>query len=132
MGRIVVSTFLTLDGVMEDPGGAEGFEHGGWQLPFFDEDAGRYMSEQLAAADALLLGRVTYEGFAAAWPSVTDEEGFANKMNSMPKFVASTTLTEAQWNATLIKGDVAEEVAKLKQQPGNNMLVFGRACLYIC
>src|SRR5438477_12091955 len=70
-------------------------------------------------------GRVTYQGFAAAWPSVTDEEGFADKMNGMPKFVASTTLTQAEWNATLIKGDVAEEVSKLKQQPGKNLLIFG-------
>src|SRR5207253_7591035 len=125
MSKVVVSTFLTLDGVMEDPGGSEGTEHGGWQIPYVDADAGRYMSEQLFAADALLLGRVTYQGFAAAWPSVTDEEGFADKMNSMPKFVASTTLTETQWNATLIKGDVPEEVARLKQQPGGDLLVFG-------
>ncbi len=71
------------------------------------------------------MGRITYEGFAAAWPSMTDEGGFADKMNSMPKYVASTTLTETTWNASLIKGDVAEEVAKLKQQPGNNLLVLG-------
>jgi dihydrofolate reductase len=125
MSKVVVSTFLSLDGVMEDPGGAEGFEHGGWQIPFFDSDLGRYMSEQLAGADALLLGRVTYEGFAAAWPSMTDEGGFADKMNSMPKFVASRTLKETQWNAKLIKGDVPQEVAKLKQQTGGDLLVFG-------
>ncbi len=125
MSKVVLSIFLTLDGVMEDPGGSEGFERGGWQLPYFDDDAGRFMSKQLAAAGALLLGRVTYEGFATAWPSITDEAGFADKMNSMPKFVASRTLTETQWNATLIKGDVAEEVARLKQQAGQDLLIFG-------
>jgi len=125
MSKVVASTFLSLDGVMEDPGGSEGFEHGGWQLPYLDDDGGRIMGEQLAVAEALLLGRVTYEGFAAAWPSMTDEEGFADKMNSMPKFVASTTLKEAQWNATVIKGDVAEEVARLKQRPGGDLLIFG-------
>lgn len=125
MSKVVLSVFLTLDGVMEDPGGSEGFERGGWQLPYFDDDSGRFMSEQLAAADALLLGRVTYEGFAASWPSITDDVGFADKMNSMPKFVASRTLTETQWNATLIKGDVAEEVARLRQQAGQELLIFG-------
>jgi dihydrofolate reductase len=125
MSRVVVSTFLTVDGVMEDPGGAEGFEHGGWQLPFFDDDLAGYMTEQQATTDGLLLGRITYQGFAAAWPSMTDEGGFADRMNSMPKYVASTTLTETTWNASLINGDVAEEVAKLKQQPGKNLLVLG-------
>jgi dihydrofolate reductase len=126
MRKVVVSVFVTLDGVMEDPGGAEGFEHGGWQIPFFDEDLNRYARELLFASDALLLGRVTYQHFAAAWPSMTDEEGFADRMNSLPKYVASTTLQEPlAWNATLLTGDVAEAVAKLKQQPGGDLLVQG-------
>jgi dihydrofolate reductase len=118
MRKVVVSTFVTLDGVMEDPGG--------WQVPFFDEDLNRYAREGLFAADALLLGRKTYEEFAAAWPSITDEEGFADRMNSLPKYVASTTLKEPlAWNATLLTGDIAEAVAKLKQQPGQDLLVQG-------
>jgi dihydrofolate reductase len=126
MRKVVVSVFVTLDGVMEDPGGAEGFEHGGWQIPFFDEDLNRYARELLFASDALLLGRVTYQQFAAAWPSITDEEGFADRMNSLPKYVASTTLQEPlAWNATLLTGEVAEAVAKLKQQPGGDLLVQG-------
>ena len=123
MSKVVVTTFLSLDGVMEDPGGSEGYEHGGWQLEYIDEDAGRYVSETYAAAGALLLGRVTYQAFAEAWPSVKDE--FADKINNMPKFVASRTLQEAEWNATLLRGDVAEEVARLKQQPGGTLLVPG-------
>lgn len=128
MSRVVVSTFLSVDGVMEDPGGSENYEHGGWQLQFIDDDAGRFVTEQLMAADALLLGRVTYQGFAAAWPSAPPD-AFTDRMNSMPKYVASTTLTETEWNAILLKGDVAEEVAKLKQQPGGNLLVMGSASL---
>ncbi len=125
MRKVIVAEFLSLDGVMEDPGGAEGFEHGGWQIPYFVEDMGKAIHEGLYAADALLLGRVTYQHFAAAWPSMTDEFGFADRMNGIPKFVASRTLDKAEWNATLIKGDVADEVAKLKQQPGQALLVLG-------
>lgn len=126
MSKVVVSTFLTLDGVMEDPGGSEGFPHGGWQLPLFDQDLAAGVLEELFAADTLLLGRVTYQGFAAAWPSVTDEEGFADRMNGLPKLVASTTLQEPlAWNATLLKGDVAAAVAELKRKPGQNILVQG-------
>jgi dihydrofolate reductase len=130
MRKVVVSTYVTLDGVMEDPGGAEGFEHGGWSMRFFDEDAAKYARDQLFASDALLLGRVTYEGFAAAWPSVTDEVGFADRMNSMPKFVVSKTLEEVEWNnSRLIKENVAEEVSKLKQQTGQDILMYGSADL---
>ena len=125
MRRVVVSMFLSLDGVMEDPGGAEGSEHGGWQIPYMDEVAGRYMGEQQAETGGLLLGRVTYQGFAAAWPSMTDLGEFADRMNSIPKFVASRTLAEMEWNASLIKGDVPEEVAKLKQQPGKDLYILG-------
>lgn len=122
MGKLKVSTFLTLDGVMQAPGDASEFERGGWQLQFFDDGAGAIVKEGLFAADALLLGRVTYEHFAAAWPGMADEEGFAERMNSIPKFVASTTLAEATWNATVIH-DLAAEVPKLKEQ--HDLLVMG-------
>jgi dihydrofolate reductase len=126
MRKVVLSMYVTLDGVMEDPGGAEEFEHGGWSMQFFDEDAAKYAYDQLFASDALLLGRVTYQGFAAAWPSMTDEAGFADRMNSLPKFVVSTTLEEVQWNnSSLIKENVAEEVSRLKQQPGQDILIYG-------
>lgn len=122
MGKLKVSTFLTLDGVMQAPGDAGEFERGGWQLQFFDDGAGAIAKQGLFAADALLLGRVTYEHFAAAWPGMTDEEGFAERMNSMPKFVASTTLAEAEWNATVIR-DAPAEIPTLRQQ--HNLLVMG-------
>jgi dihydrofolate reductase len=128
MGRLVVSMYVSLDGVVEDPGGAEDFEHGGWSRPYFDQDAALYAREQLFASDALLLGRLTYQSFAEAWPSMTDESGFAERMNSLPKYVASASLTsldEADWNATLLGGDVAEQVAELKRPAGRNILVYG-------
>jgi dihydrofolate reductase len=127
MRKVIVSEYVSLDGVMEDPGGAEEFEHGGWHNPFFVEEIGKYKFDELFASDALLLGRVTYQGFAAAWPSMTDEAGFADRMNSLPKFVVSTTLEEPlEWNnSRLIKGDVAEEVSKLKQEPGQDILIYG-------
>lgn len=122
MRRVIVSEFVSLDGVMEME------EPGRWNLPYWSDEMGKYKSDELAAADALLLGRTTYEVFAAAWPSMTDEEGGA-EMNGYPKHVASTTLKEPlEWNnSTLIKGDVAEEVSKLKQQPGKDILVYGSA-----
>jgi dihydrofolate reductase len=122
VSKLKVSTFLTLDGVMQAPGDAGEFERGGWQLPFFDDGAGAIAKEGLFASDALLLGRVTYEHFAAAWPEMTDEEGFAERMNSIPKFVASTTLAGAEWNATVIR-DLGAEVPKLKEQ--HDLLVMG-------
>src|SRR5713226_2279308 len=126
MRKVVVSEFVTLDGVMEDPGGAEKFEHGGWTMPYGNEEIGKFKFDELFASDALLLGRVTYQGFAAAWPSRTDEAGFAERMNGLPKYVVSTTLEEVEWNnAKLIKGNVAEEVSKLKQQPGQDILIAG-------
>lgn len=117
MRRIIVSTYATLDGVIESPGE--------WSLDYFDEEAAKFASEQLFAADSLLLGRKTYQGFAEAWPSRTGD--FADRMNSMPKYVVSTTLEEPlEWNnSTLIAGDVAEEVTKLKQQPGQDILIYG-------
>src|SRR6185437_1899675 len=123
MSKIIVSEFMSLDGVIEDPGGAEGFEHGGWTFPYWSDEIGKFKGEELFASDAMLLGRVTYEGFAAAWPSRTDEHGFAERMNSLPKFVVSTTLAEAEWqNSTIVKGDVPVEIAKLKDQPGGDIL----------
>ena len=130
MSKLVVSEFITLDGVVEDPGGAESFEHGGWSFKFEQGPEGeQYKLDETLAADALLLGRVTYEGFAAAWPAITDEAGFADKMNGMPKYVVSTTLERPEWNnTTVIKGDVAGEVSKLKQQAGD-LLVTGSPTL---
>jgi dihydrofolate reductase len=130
MARIVVSEFLTLDGVMQAPGGKDedpsgGFEHGGWQGPFFDDAGGRAVEQTMSTADALLLGRRTYDIFAAYWPTTTHEP--AEQLNSMPKYVVSTTLEEPlAWNnSTLIKGDVPSELAKLKELPGRDVLVFG-------
>jgi dihydrofolate reductase len=127
MSKLVVSEFVTLDGVMEDPGGSEGFDRGGWAFKFERGPEGdKFKLDEALAADALLLGRKTYEGFAEAWPSRTDEIGFADKMNTMPKFVVSTTLDEPEWNnSTVIKGDVAAEISRLKQQPGQDLLVYG-------
>src|SRR5580765_6107167 len=118
MGRIVVSQFITLDGVFEDPGGSEQFERGGWAFEFErGADGDQFKLDEVMASDALLLGRVTYEGFAAAWPS--REGDFADKFNEMPKYVVSTTLGEPTWNnTTVIADDVAGEVAKLKAQEG--------------
>src|SRR5579864_6868739 len=128
MRKLVVSEFVSLDGVMEDPGGDSNFEHKGWTMPYWHEEIGKFKFEELFASDALLLGRVTYQGFAAAWPSATDEQGFADRMNSLPKFVVSTTLTSVEWNnSSLIKEQVAEEIAKLKQQPGQDILIAGSA-----
>lgn len=124
--RVVVTEFVSLDGVMEDPGGAENFEHGGWTMPYWNDEIAKLKLGEIFDADALLLGRVTYEGFAAAWPSMTDEEGFADRMNSLPKHVASTRLKDPEWqNSSVIEGDVAAEVSKLKQQPGQDILVAG-------
>ena len=115
MGRVVVSQFITLDGVVEDPGGSEDLERGGWAFDFDrGPDGDKFKLDELMASDALLLGRVTYEGFAEAWPSRSGE--FADKFNEMPKYVVSTTMDSADWNnSTLIKDDVAGEVAKLRE-----------------
>ena len=130
MRKVVVSEFVSLDGVMEDPGGAEKFEHGGWTMPYWSDEIGKVKFDELFASDALLLGRVTYQGFAKAWPSMKDEAGFADRMNSIPKYVVSTTLEEVEWNnSRLIKGNVVEEIFRLKQQPGQNILIGGSAKL---
>jgi len=126
MRKIVVSEFVSLDGVVEDPGGAEKFKHGGWSFKFRDDQVPKYKLDELSTSDALLLGRVTYEGFAKAWPSRKDDLGFADKMNNMPKYVVSTTLKKLDWNnSQLIKSNVVEEVKRLKQQPGKDILVYG-------
>jgi dihydrofolate reductase len=126
MRKVVVSEFITMDGVWEDPGGSEQTEHGGWSFRFWSDESARYKYDELFAADALLLGRVTYEGFAAAWPTMTDENGFADRMNGVPKYVASKTLTAVEWqNSHLIAGDVVEAVSALRQQDGQNILVAG-------
>jgi dihydrofolate reductase len=130
MRRIVVSEFVSLDGVVEDPGGAEKFKHGGWSFKFRDDQVPKYKLDEVFASDGLLLGRVTYEGFAKAWPSRKDDVGFAEKMNNMAKYVVSTSLKKLDWNnSRLIKANVAEEVRKLKQQPGQDILVYGSGTL---
>src|SRR5881396_4348760 len=129
MGKIVVTEFVSLDGVMEDPGGAEGFKYGGWTFEISRGDEGdKFKLDETMDSDALLLGRVTYEGFAAAWPSREGE--FADKFNAMPKYVVSSTLESPAWtNSTVIDGDLAEEVSKLKQQYDGDIVVHGSAQL---
>jgi dihydrofolate reductase len=125
MGRIVVTEFISLDGVVEDPGGAEDFKHSGWSFEIERGDEGNtFKLDETLDATALLLGRVTYEGFAAAWPSRDGE--FADKFNSMPKYVVSSTLKDPDWNnSTVLDGDVAESVAKLKQEVDGDIYVHG-------
>jgi dihydrofolate reductase len=129
VGRIVVTEFVSLDGVMEDPGGAENFRHGGWSFEISRGDEGnKFKLDETLSSEALLLGRVTYEGFAAAWPSREGE--FADKFNTMPKYVVSSSLEEPEWNnSTVLKGDVADEVAKLKQEQDGDIVVHGSARL---
>ncbi len=115
--RVVASEYVSLDGVADEPGQ--------WSIPYFSDDLARYKLDELLATDALLLGRVTYDGFAGAWPSMTDEQGFADRMNSLPKYVASTTLDEPTWNASVIEGDIAGKVAALRQEAGQNLLLGG-------
>jgi dihydrofolate reductase len=124
MGKIVVTEFVSLDGIFEDPGGAEGYQHGGWTFTFNQgDDGGKFKLDELLAADAQLLGRVTYEGFARAWPAMTDPVGFADKMNGMPKYVVSSTLTEPAWNNTVVIG--LDEVPGLKDRYAGDILVAG-------
>jgi dihydrofolate reductase len=127
MGRIVATEFVSLDGVVEDPGGSEDFRHGGWTFEIErGEEGDRFKMEELVEAEAQLLGRVTYEGFAEAWPKMEDDAGFAEKMNAMPKYVFSSTLQSADWNnSTILSGDFAEEIAKLKQEVDGVILVAG-------
>ena len=117
MRKLIVTEFLTLDGVMEEPA---------WTAPYWNDEIAKFKYDELFGSDTLLLGRVTYQGFAAAWPSRTDEQGFADRMNGLPKFVVSTTLEKVEWNnSRLIKENIPEEVSRLKQQPGQNILIYG-------
>jgi dihydrofolate reductase len=129
MGRIVVTEFVSLDGVMEDPGGAEDFKYGGWAFEFSRGDDGdQFKLDETMGADALLLGRKTYEGFAAAWPERDGE--FADKFNSMPKYVVSSTLSEPEWtNSTVLQGDLGEEVERLREKHDGDVVVHGSAQL---
>ena len=129
MGKLVVTEFVSVDGVFEDPGGAEGYEHGGWTFEYDrGEDGNSFKLDELMDAEAQLLGRVTYEGFAEAWPSRQGE--FADKLNSDPKYVVSTTLTDPQWqNTTVISDNVAENIANLKEQTNGAILVAGSGTL---
>jgi dihydrofolate reductase len=129
MGRIVVTEFVSLDGVMEAPGGGEGFEHAGWT---FEIDRGaegdKFKLDEVMGAEAQLLGRVTYEGFAAAWPTM--EGPFADKFNGMPKYVVSSTLEDPEWNnSTVLAGDMADEVSGLRESVSGDILVAGSAQL---
>jgi dihydrofolate reductase len=125
MGKLVVTEFVSIDGVFEDPGGAEDYEYGGWTFEYDrGEDGNQFKLDELMEADAQLLGRVTYEGFAAAWPS--REGPFADKLNNDPKYVVSTTLTEPEWqNTTVISTDVADRISQLKAETDGTVLVAG-------
>ncbi len=129
MGRLVVTEFVSVDGVFEDPGGAEGYEYGGWTFEYDrGEEGNKFKLDELLQAEVQLLGRKTYEGFAAAWPS--REGPFADKLNSDPKVVVSSTLTNPEWqNTTVISGDVVAEVSKLKQETEGVILVAGSGTL---
>ena len=129
MARLIVTEFVSLDGVMEDPGGAEDFKYGGWTFEIDRGDEGnQFKLDETMDSDALLLGRKTYDGFADAWP--TREGEFADKFNSMPKYVVSSTLESPEWNnTTVLQGDVAESVRKLKEEQDGNIVVHGSAQL---
>jgi dihydrofolate reductase len=132
MRKVIVTEFLSLDGVMQAPGDPDedrsgGFVHGGWQIPYFDDHFAKVAFEGMAETDGYLFGRRTYEIMAAFWPTQPDDVPFAASLNGLPKYVASTTLSEPlEWrNSTLLHGDVAKAVAELKEQPGKNLVVLG-------
>ncbi|HSZ36927.1 MAG TPA: dihydrofolate reductase family protein [Acidimicrobiales bacterium] len=133
MGRVVVSEFVSVDGVMEDPGGSEGTRNAGWTFRFDRGTGGdRFKLDEVLEAEALLLGRVTYQGFAAAWPTIEDPVGFAAKMNAMPKYVVSSTLSDddADWNnSTVLRGAAVAELTALKARVAGDLLVNGSASL---
>lgn len=132
MRRIIAATFLTLDGVMEAPGRGDTTlpDHRGWSERFMNEEIGGMIMSQMDASDAMLLGRRTYQDFAAYWPAVPKEDPFGQRMNNQSKYVVSTTLKSADWkNSTLINGNIAQEIAKLKQQPGKNIAITGSGTL---
>jgi dihydrofolate reductase len=132
MRKVIVTEFLSLDGVMQAPGDPDedrsgGFPHGGWQMRYFDDVFAEMAFESMKETGGFLFGRRTYEIMAAFWPSQPDDDPFAATLNGLPKYVASTTLSEPlEWrNSTLLQGDVAKAVAELKQQPGGNLVVLG-------
>jgi dihydrofolate reductase len=129
MGKIVITEFSSLDGVIEDPGGGEDFEYGGWSFEYNrGPDGDKFKLDETRESDALLLGRVTYEGFAAAWP--TREGDFADKFNNMPKYVVSSTLTEPEWtNTTVLNGDLTAAVGMLREEHQGDIVVHGSAQL---
>jgi dihydrofolate reductase len=136
MGTLTIATFMTLDGVMQAPGGPDedrdgGFEHGGWSFPYFSEDMGEAINDAFAKAEAILLGRRTYEIFAASWPNFPDKDDpVASRLNTLPKYVVSTTLEKADWEpTTIVRGDVPAEVAQLKEQYAGEIQVHGSAGL---
>lgn len=139
MRRIVAEQMLSLDGVAEDPGRVGRYEHRGWMVPYWNDEVAKWHTDQLFASEALLLGRVTYQEFVAIWPHRQPDEArqglrsgdpFTDRMNTLPKFVASTTLqAPLGWNSTLLEGDAADSVADLKKQPGDDILIYGSGAL---
>ena len=126
MRKIVVTEFMSLDGVIEAPGGAEVYQYSGWTIPYWDSEIAVVKNDELMASDAQLLGRITYEGFAKAWPTMKGTGAFGEKMNSMAKFVVSSTLKEADWNnTTIITDHLVDEITALKTQEGGDILVAG-------
>ncbi|MFI0962828.1 dihydrofolate reductase family protein [Streptomyces sp. NPDC021080] len=136
MGKLTLTAFVTLDGVHQAPGGPEedrsgGFEHGGWSVPYGDDDFGRFVVDNFSRVEAFLLGRHTYEIFAGYWPKMTDPaDPIASKLNALPKYVASSTLTEPAWEGTtVISGDLGKEVAALKDRTEGELQIHGSALL---
>jgi dihydrofolate reductase len=129
MGKIAITEFMSVDGVIEDPGGAEDFKHGGWSFEFSrGEEGDKFKVDETMGSEALLLGRTTYEGFAAAWPQRDGE--FADKFNSMPKYVVSSTLKDPEWtNTTVLSGDVRDAVTRLRDEIDGDIVVHGSATL---
>jgi dihydrofolate reductase len=116
MKKIVVCLYISLDGVIEEPT---------WTAPYFNDQVGNFQNDLLFASDGLLLGRKTYQGMAAAWPEMKDEDGFADRINSLPKYVPTTTLKDAKWNANFIEDNVIDEIKKLKHETGQDILMYG-------